>query len=76
MKTIKRQRYDSELLGSTFAHNAETAVVSLEAQAPKSLNIVTPCHGVPLDVSYDGITIYCSQAYCSNEWGRDGILDT
>jgi hypothetical protein len=70
----KRQRYDHELLGSDFAHNAEQAVIP-EA---KPQNIVTPCHGMPLWISYragEPEEILCSHEGCLNSWNLDGTVE-
>ena len=70
-----RPRYDHELLGSSFAHNAELAAVT--PQGPQ--NIVTPCHGMPLTiyVRYDGDIdeILCSAAGCYNSWDEHGVVE-
>jgi hypothetical protein len=69
-----RPRYDHELLGSSFAHNAELAAVT--PQGP--LNIVTPCHGMPLRIRthYDGEVeeIWCPAEGCHNYWNEDGTV--
>lgn len=67
-----RKRYDHELLGSSFAHNAEQAVIT--PQGP--LNIVTPCHGAELYIFVeDGEPshIECLEG-CKNWWNTDGTV--
>jgi len=64
-----RPRYDHELLGSSFAHNAELAAVP-PPQGPQ--NIVTPCHGMPLEIYVDYVE--CATEYCPNLWNRDGTV--
>ena len=67
----KRQRYDHELLGSDFAHNAEQAIIPEN----KPRNIVTPCHGAALVIVDDGEYVYCGNHSCPNQWFRDGTVD-
>ena len=82
MSENTRQRYDHELLGISFAHNAEQATVP----TPGPQNIVTPCHGMPLTI-YTAETggngyatwkevseIVCSAEGCYNEWNPDGTV--
>jgi hypothetical protein len=67
-----RPRYDHELLGSSFAHNAELAAVV--PQGPQ--NIVTPCHGADImavrNHYSEAIEILCSHDGCVSEWDFDG----
>lgn len=76
-----RKRYDHELLGSSFAHNAEQAVIT--PQGPR--NIVTPCHGMPLIILTTAIgrghlstevpdEIECTAEGCPNQWNADGTV--
>ena len=69
-----RKRYDHELLGSSFAHNAEQAHVP---EPPGPQNIVTPCHGVPLwhtGIGGELDEILCSANECYNSWNLDGTV--
>ena len=74
----KRQRYDHELLGSDFAHNAEQAIIPEN----KPRNIVTPCHGAALEVTYRYVGshseveyLWCQHPDCPNTWNEDGTVD-
>jgi len=68
-----RPRYDHELLGSSFAHNAELATP--EPQGP--LNIVTPCHGAELELlpTLHEYKLSCTAEGCYNTWHSDGTVD-
>ena len=68
-----RKRYDHELLGSSFAHNAEQATVP----TPGPQNIVTPCHGAELFVEttdHEPDHLACLHQYCPNEWNLNGTV--
>jgi len=69
-----RPRYDHELLGSSFAHNAELAAVP-PPQGP--LNIVTPCHGAELWIAtedHEPDHLECVADGCYNKWNVDGTV--
>ena len=74
----KRQRFDSELLGSSFAHNAETAIVA--APVARNLNLLTPCHREPLRFTIGGfsgeVEFWCPAEGCYNTWDNNGDLDS